>query len=130
MNFKYSAFVKIADSQKRKEVIEFLEGLGYELDYNCNKSGTVIIKTYEKCIYNILYPSNYKDGVTFDCGENIELFEAIAAINDENDFMQWFVSFDYGEDWMLSFQERLYINNTDWRKATPEQLIEYFKDKE
>ena len=29
---------------------------------------------------------------SYDCGENVELFKALAAMNDENDREQWFIA--------------------------------------
>lgn len=60
-----------------------------------------------------------------DCGENIELFLAIAALRDDSDYMQWFTDDNIWE-----------LNNDDLpsrymqlngHKATVEELIKHFK---
>lgn len=84
-----------------------------------------------------------------DCGKNEELFLAIAALNDKNDYMQWFVteadqswvnqgvycprgSFTlctiehrYPEEWRGN--EEFYSSVIPAHKASVEELIEHFK---
>ena len=78
-----------------------------------------------------------------DCGENEELFLALAALRDDTNNHQWFIAQNtmwdenyngeitvyYEEgDWLLwneySFMEDM---PSDFRKATVEELIEHFK---
>lgn len=80
-----------------------------------------------------------------DCGNNEELFKAIAALRDDSDYMQWFVcdssyivnNDDYpiyineshikGE-WFLCKNDNFggdYSEN--WHKASVKELIEHFK---
>ena len=75
-----------------------------------------------------------------DCGENIGLFLALAALRDDTDVNQWFV---------MDVEEYMDINQGDWfiatdrnkgkhigtqidpmycHKATVEELIEHFKE--
>ena len=75
-----------------------------------------------------------------DCGENIGLFLALAALRDDTDVNQWFV---------MDVEEYMDINQGDWfittdrnkgkhigtqidpmycHKATVEEIIEYFKE--
>ncbi len=66
-----------------------------------------------------------------DCGNNEDLFLAIAALRDDSNEHQWFVWDDdenEGDKW------KLYDNNPNWswwifecHKATVEELIEHFK---
>lgn len=68
------------------------------------------------------------DGI-IDCGTNEELFLALAALRDDTDKFQWFIS-----------PEGIWVYNKDndsilevsikWRKATVDELIEHFKIKE
>ena len=65
-----------------------------------------------------------------DCGANIELFKALAAMNNENDREQWFV--EEGRIFKCTSNK---INNYSYhwmttRKATAEEIVEYFKNKE
>lgn len=70
-----------------------------------------------------------------DCGTNEELFLAIAALRDDTDDNQWFTD---GNDWFLCrylkvgmhYQDMPEILFKKWHKATVEELIEHFKEKE
>lgn len=86
----------------------------------------------------------------FDCGTNEELFLAIAALRDDNNYMQWFitdsilsVSYDdsIGNDHyftepkgIMFFWDENWDNATiisgRYHKATVDELIEHFKTKE
>ena len=96
--------------------------------------GNSTVRKFEKDFYN--------------CGSNIELFKALAAMNDENDWEQWFVKDCgcYGLGWVLCRTERIYnhfgdefdcIGRANWawedfrkyRRATTEEIIEHFKNK-
>ena len=90
---------------------------------------------YVLCMGDITFCCRYAELIllmidnTIDCGENIELFKALAAMNDKNDHYQWFVS--------TLKPERLGLNNSMddnrlfaeplFRKATAEEIIEHFK---
>lgn len=64
----------------------------------------------------------------FDCGENEELFLAIAALRDDNDFMQYFKAAEV--DRLLLCRVKYIEDCTTfhelYRKLTPEELIEHF----
>lgn len=66
-----------------------------------------------------------------DCGENEELFLAIAALRDESNEHQWFI---WDDDENEGYKWKLYDGNSNWswwifevHKATIEELIEHFK---
>lgn len=63
-----------------------------------------------------------------DCGENEELFLAIAALRDDNDFMQYFKAAE--ADRLLLCRVKYIEDCTTfhelYRKLTPEELIEHF----
>ena len=74
--------------------------------------------------------------VLVDCGANEELFLAIAALRDDTDKNQWFTD---GDKWILcpeiKFSTYWVYNDIDVNidtvhKATVDELIEYFKEKE
>lgn len=83
---------------------------------------------------------NTSDGLAayglIDCGENIGMFKALAAMNDENDRDQWFtdtagdfclcLSDRWSTEWLKENFEKYYCY---WRKATVEELIEHFKER-
>lgn len=114
------------------------------------EEGRAIITSYGN-LYGVIYDI---DTVTkkrrIDCGTNEELFLAIAALRDDTDKNQWFiaesslsVSFDdaIGNDhyfvepkgifffWGIEYQNATIISG-NFRKATVDELIEYFKTKE
>lgn len=64
----------------------------------------------------------------FDCGENEDLFLAIAALRDDNDFMQYFKAAEV--DRLLLCRVKYIEDCTTfhelYRKLTPEELIEHF----
>lgn len=74
-------------------------------------------------------------GKFIDCGTNEELFLAIAALRDDTDKNQWFTD---GNLWFKCGDEicdetiEYYLNryNRKYHKATVEELIEHFKEKE
>lgn len=148
MNFKHSAFIKITDSQKRKEVIEFLEKIGYvrstgshAYDEECIFTSTRAIKDFTYGFvpaYKTDYYTLEEFGVSggrINCEENIELFKAIVAINDENDYLQWFVNgkshficTEYFKNEFFEQDEDTKLSLDSFFKATPEQLINHFKE--
>lgn len=129
------------------DIIDFLEN---QLKYiNGNPPiDTQEVKQYIYCIENKWYYSGFKyltDNI-IDCGDNISLFKAVAAIRSDNDKNQWFASnyyrriknelvpesfvlcqsLDY-KDW---FGSNPYTSNyDDWHKASVDELKYYFKHK-
>ena len=69
-----------------------------------------------------------------DCGDNEELFLAIAALRDDSNEHQWFVwDFEEGDEGKGD-RWKLYDNDSNWcwwifevHKATVEELIGHFK---
>lgn len=118
MAFTTSCFVWVEDPAERQKLIEWLEEIGQEFCIECNE----------------LVFSNKYSGLPFNCGTNVELFKAIAAMNDENDREQWFVVDDGFEEEMVCSKSEVdydYILSCyDHRKATAEEIISYFKNKE
>lgn len=88
-----------------------------------------------------------KEKPEIDCGENEDLFLAIAALRDDTDKYQWFFSTGWTigpnntpipDKWVLCDQDTLedfaWVNNSPnsysrdiWKKATIEDLINHFK---
>lgn len=76
-----------------------------------------------------------------DCGINDELFLALAALRDNNDYMQYFTNgYDFilcdRKDWvdmysvLCSGESHGYQDVLDnYHKASKEEIIEYFKQK-
>jgi hypothetical protein len=60
-----------------------------------------------------------------DCGENIDLFLAIAALRDDTDRCQWFTD---GKLWeMVDSDLPSHYMQLEGHKATPEEIVNHFK---
>lgn len=93
MGFIQPCFIKKNTPELRKK----LEELGYNryplwmADWSDDDSRYVYLVT------DVLYytypqePTKPKNGEYIDCGENEELFLALAALRDDSDYMQWFI---------------------------------------
>lgn len=131
MAFLTPCFVRIEDPAERKKLIEWLEEIGYE--YVRPPKEEVL---GNKVICESSYCGTAHDEQTFstaeyiDAGTSVELFLALAAMNDENDREQWFV--DAGRMFKC-YRDKLYrfaYLAGRIRKATAEEIIEYFKKRE
>ncbi len=80
------AFVRVENPAERKELIEWLEGVEYRIRRNADKP---LIITHLGVAYIGGCPCSTKDH--YDCGTNVALFRALAAMNDSNDREQRFV---------------------------------------
>jgi hypothetical protein len=134
MTFTTPCFVRVENPEKRKELIKWLKGIGYRILFSARHS---LIES------ELRYISAHKQGYvmadsplscdewieSIDCGENIELFKALAAMNDENDREQWFVS-NEGSEWAICKKTLNVYSGVLCRKATAEEIVEYFKNKE
>lgn len=79
------------------------------------------------------------EGCYIDCGTNEQLFLALAALRDDSDVNQWFVNENKSCWWKCSldsFKQDFEESNEDmdwsykhFHKATPQELIEHFKDR-
>ena len=77
-----------------------------------------------------------------DCGENEEMFLALAALNEENDYGQWFISkvsyktqsdlgiIEAGTWHKMNLRSLPYCLARRWRKATVEEIVEHFRKEE
>ena len=81
---------------------------------------------------NIIKCESPDNEVSIDCGNNEELFLALAALRDDIDKNQWFVT-NKNEfikcEREYFYQEHLTRVFRDWHKATVEEIIEYFKNR-
>ena len=69
---------------------------------------------------------NYKNAI--DCGDNEELFLAIASLRDDSNKHQWYTD---GNRWCLNNIKSKYdwMIDDSWHKDTIEELIEHFNNK-
>lgn len=107
MAFTNPCFVQIDNKYERALLLEWLRKIGYnickccEFDERCILECSVVNRSkisYEvHCIpvdckesdYNVnlfKYENSQKSNPSYDCGTNIELFKAIAAMNDKTCF--------------------------------------------
>lgn len=144
--FTQSAFIR----KNTPELCKKLETLGYKCSKIVSKDPHLCIATTinDKCsTYTTITPemfdtkdpySTWNCGKRIDCGTNEELFLAIAALKDDSDKNQWFVTEEEmhwinQNAWMPvgSFIFSCIHNYTDIdgkvHKATVEELIEHFR---
>ena len=69
-----------------------------------------------------------------DCGDNEELFLALAALRDDTDINQWIIDeankcFGPDNSWMICDKDDMNdrVVYTHYRKATVEEIIQHFK---
>ena len=89
-----------------------------------------------------MHPEMAQKNGYINCGKNIELFKALAAMNDENDQEQWYAYTEYptneGKNGVRKFvfneparfDSFVDVPSGYYRKATAEEIVEYFKNKE
>lgn len=115
MAFLTPCFVRVEDAAERKKLIEWLKGIGNDL-----------YSTHDGFVNSNLFSSN-----PFYCDNNVDLFKALAAMNDENDREQWFVVDDgFQEEMVCSKSDVDYdyiLSSYNHRKATADDIVKYFK---
>lgn len=134
MTFTTPCFVRVENPEKRKELIEWLNNIGRRpTSYSESDRSPWFIAyaTGRFCQTNgfHIHPEMAQKNGYINCGKNIELFKALAAMNDENDLEQWFVS-NKGSEWAICKKTLNVYSGVLCRKATAEEIVEYFKNKE
>lgn len=117
-------------------LIEKLVELGYKIIGDSTLSYGIFCNNGKIKICSINEQPSIKDKDFIQCYDNEELFIALAALRDDNDYMQWFVSQaekDSPKVFIKSTthsctQSLAYTHRWDWRcsKASVEELIEHF----
>lgn len=80
MKFTTPCFVRVEDAEKRKKLIYNIQKLGYDI-WRCDEP-TIYCFNNIVCGIATSHPKcSLKEFI--DCGDNIELFKALAAMNDE-----------------------------------------------
>ena len=146
MTFTTPCFVRVENPEKRKELIEWLEGIGYKFLMRGLESNVLYVDVTSGCLLCAFEsPVTQSEMVSkgyIDCGDNIELFKALAAMNDENDRKQWYAYTEYptndGKNGVrkfvfnepVRFDSFVDVPSGYYRKATAEEIVEYFKNKE
>ena len=150
MTFTTPCFVRVENPEKRNNLREWAKNIGYnfvdvagiESDYSDPQPYIEVFPHSFRSTTpqgNSFYVASRK---AIDCGENIELFKALAAMNDENDQEQWYAYTEYptneGKNGVRKFvfneparfDSFVDVPSGYYRKATVEEIVEYFKNKE
>ena len=139
--FTQSCYIK----KNTKELREKLKSLGYRLNNGkawgkylaCFKTNDTNEDMFVASPdYDLKNMPNFTNSI--DCGTNEDLFLAIAALQDDTDENQWFVSNDNAE-WYRHYsyfdgdpnKDNAYsvIRKDKWHKATVQELVEHFNSK-
>jgi hypothetical protein len=136
MGFTTAAFIRRNTPELRKK----LEELGYKNYGNpfqiTDDSKLITTIDGEYVPYNVPLDDSF-----IDCGTNEELFLAIAALRDDTDDSQWFV-YPPENSWFICVDDDINYARENIResvqaawfhcshKATVEELIKHFKEKE
>ena len=146
MTFTIPCFVRVENPEKRKELIEWLEGIGYKFLMRGLESNVLYVDVTSGCLLCAFEsPVTQSEMVSkgyIDCGENTELFKALAAMNEWNYRKQWYAYTEYptneGKNGVRKFvfneparfDSFVDVPSGYYRKATAEEIVEYFKNKE
>lgn len=126
MGFTTSCFIRKNTEELRKK----LEDIGYKNACSSNHHD-IIYTDAEYGVYFTTFASNITDDeFAYDCGENEELFLAIAALRDDNNYMQWFTDGNHWYQNKINDREVERFGAGDpigYHKATVEELINHFK---
>lgn len=151
MSFTYSA---IGDNTPENR--EHLEKLGYEEWNNFKDPRFPILETFYlngKFMFcgnsgNNIFALKYYGAI--DCRNNTSLFQAVTAMREDSDYMQWFISNEkipgryvpipgfngnptidiyqwWYDEWILSTHDK--VTSHRYHKASLSELQEYFKKK-
>lgn len=135
MTFITPCFVRVEDPAEREKLIEWLEGIGYTHLPFMSDSDKIATDSN-----GMIWLTDANRGGAYDCGTSVDLFRALAAMNDDNNVEQWFfVQKDvvdlYGT--IIKHKGELFFNKSYktvspvyYRKATADEIVEYFKKRE
>lgn len=112
--------------------------VGYAGRYRIDPSCPIVVAGLEKDCVDVACAGATEGLAVFgliDCGDNIELFKALAAMNNENDMDQWFIC-QKNKNGDMYFRKCTITCITEWyylrwyylcRKAAAEEIIKHFK---
>lgn len=137
MIFNTPCFVRVEDAEARDELIAWCASIGYGTNkwrLPPNVCYVFANRDFAGFSGELARSSLHADAI--DCGTNIEMFKALAAMNNKNDQEQWFVckiapwvKLEFGESLDMLVDPE---DPTDffYRKATCYEIIEHFKNRE
>lgn len=138
MKFTTPCFARVEDAEKRKELAVWLSSIGRYVSpavtsSDDHKDWVIVTEPYDPDLdgYVGIWAETPKSPAFIDCGENIELFKALAAMNDENYNEQYFVTELAGSSYCVHKNRNTNLAySLTCRKATVAEIIEYFKKSE
>lgn len=138
MKFKTPCFVRVRERAKRYELIKWLEATGRcsEIWDEGDEYWCALANDTPEHNFTSLPARQFELSHYYDCGTDIELFKALAAMNDENDREQWFTDTADGfskcsvDRWLDEWQPEYHDRYSIWRKATVEEIVEHFKNRQ
>lgn len=134
MTFTTPCFVRVEDAAEREKLIEWMKDIGYEYVKPPKEElfGHKVVCDLS-CFGTSHDEHTFATAEYIDAGTSVDLFRALAAMNDENDREQWFVVDDGFEEEMVCSKSDVYydyiLSCYDHRKATAEEIVEYFTKK-
>ena len=124
--FKQNCFIR----KNTKELQCKLLDIGLKRNILDDFSGNCLAVNYGMFItqYRLNELKEYEHNEDIDCGDNEDLFLAIAALRDDSNEHQWYTD---GTIWNFNKLEPKYdwMIDDSWHKATVEELIEHFYNK-
>lgn len=138
MKFTTPCFARVEDAEKRKELAVWLSSIGRYVSpavtsSDDHKDWVIVTEPCDPDLdgYVGIWAETPKSPAFIDCGENIELFKALAAMNDENYNEQYFVTELAGSSYCVHKNRNTNLAySLTCRKATVAEIIEYFKKSE
>ena len=132
--FTTPCFIRKNTPELRKK----LEELGYKILFSARYGYDDGIRACSGYVSTMKQTNIYADII--DCGTNEQLFLALAALREDSDKFQWFCDNEEEEYKSLFFckyddvEKHIHNEMDGWdcegfHKATPAELIEYFKEK-
>lgn len=96
MNFQTSCMVLVTNEQQQIELQKWMNGIGWRiLGGRDSKHCFLVADTDQNAALWMELDESARERFGhdfYDCGENIEMFKALAAMNSDNDREQWFVA--------------------------------------
>ena len=134
MKFTTPCFVRVEDAEERAKLLRWLFDIEYAGRNRIDKTNLIVASGLDDGCVDVVSCDTSVGLVArgfIDCGENIELFKALAAMNDENDNEQYFATELAGSSYCVHKNRN---TNLDYslvcRKATVAEIIEHFKKRE
>lgn len=136
MKFTTPCFVCVEDVEERAKLLRWLFAIEYAGWNWINKTNFIVASGLDDGCVDVVSCDTSVGLVArgfIDCGENIELFKALAAMNDENDRDQWFIDesgrFEKCGVKVANIVGWVMLYGKTPRKATVEEIIEHFKER-